>query len=640
MMQQYVYDTDTIQNISDAHMQTIKELAAQLLNNEQLWPEIDELSAKQGLCVWWFAHSLGSIDMNAKLLPRVLKAQDRTQLIMPDFQQGYITGMLQNSIENAIDHMHNVVTSGKQKLHCFSWNDLCTKLEDVPETSLEKLVCSLLMCDSRSRSTVSELCARYYDKNDNVPRYVLDILLDIHSDVLSSPNSEFHYWKKLLIKSIKIHSPGAKFILELLRIALEYSRKPCTYGSWPEILTAMLEQNKKVTWKSILRLMEESENHVKIKRLLKNRTGVLDDSVALEVIQKWTNDDMKHRPSIMASVLPNDLDTMTRWISLYHKKNKSEIALRLLNNILTGIIKGTYEEHYREKIKECEVAKKNASEGVVLDWLKGYEAELLFRLGNVLQFQMFDAFGVGKTESLEEKDGRDSLRQWLGECKGVRNMSAFLKKFDSEKDGTRRLDGNIWHGKLIKSFYSDDTFLVTYVEYKRKREGGKPIDVDIKLIDKNNPREQINIQVWEGTSETGHGIRRMMNTGIPPNVSGFDWPKEHTTLEYKIKQLPKTGQNFVINKSSDSTLSYIKSYDLLTNCICVMQVRESWVNVYHLSSFKYMKTARKIIEILGLKPVFLKDDWSSRPDGMNNLLAASYSFDPYKVHGDGGSDSG
>ncbi len=132
----------------------------------------------------------------------------------------------------------------------------------------------------------------------------------------------------------------------------------------------------------------------------------------------------------------------------------------------------------------------------------------------------------------------------------------------------------------------------------------------------------------------------MVNTGIPPDMSDFGWSKEHATLEYKINQLPKTGQNFVINKSPDTTLTYMKSYDLLTNRVCVMQVREHWVNVYHLSSFKYMETACKIIEMLRLKPVFLIDDWSSGPDGMSNLLAASYGFDPHKVYEDGAIDNG
>ncbi len=485
MMKQYVYDTNTMQSISDSHKQTIKDLAAELLNNDLLWPEIDTLSVKQGRCTWWFAHSLGSMDTNAVLLPHVLKAQDRTKSIMPDFQQGYITGMLQNSIENAIDHMHDVVASGKHKLHCFSRINLGIKIEDIPEASLEKLVRALLMCDSRSRNTALELCATYYHKSNNVPRYVRDMLLDVHSIVFSPPDIGFHYWKELLIKSIEGRTPGTQFISELLQITLKYAPQHFVDGGWPAILTAMLEQNKKATWKSILCLMEERGNPIKIKYLLKNRTGVLDDRVALEVIQKWIDKDLKHRVPIMASVLPNDIDTMTKWISLYHKKDKSEIALRLLDNILSGSIKGTYEEHYRQKIKECEAAKKNANDNVVLDWLKGYEAELLFRLGRVLQFQMFDAFEVGKTESLEEKNERDSLREWLGECTGIRNMRAFLKKFDDEKHGNRRLDGNIWHGKLIKLFYSDDTFLVSYVEYKRKKKDGKSIDADIKLIDKN-----------------------------------------------------------------------------------------------------------------------------------------------------------
>ena len=87
---------------------------------------------------------------------------------------------------------------------------------------------------------------------------------------------------------------------------------------------------------------------------------------------------------------------MTKWISLYNEKNKSEIALRLLDNILTGSVAGTREEHYRRKIREVEDAKRDNDNVVVLSWLKGYEAVLLSALAAVLMYEMCDAFGVGK----------------------------------------------------------------------------------------------------------------------------------------------------------------------------------------------------------------------------------------------------
>ena len=366
-----------------------------------------------------------------------------------------------------------------------------------------------------------------------------------------------------------------------------------------------------------------------MKYLLADLEGILDDNTALAVICKWVDGNVKYRAHTMASVLPNDLNTMTKWISLYHEKNKANIALALLDNVLTGSIEGTHEEHYRHKLDEVITAKSNTDNPVVLDWLKGYEAALLFRLGEVLQFQMFDAFGVGKIETIEEENIRDLLRQWLGNHIDIKNIDVFLHKFDNEKDGNRRLDGNVWHGELIKLFYEDGTFPIAEVEYKRKIKG-KTIDIDIKLIDQNNIKEQINIQAWYGMSKIGHGIWRTLNTGTSSDMSGFTWSDEYATLQYKINQLPKRGQNFVINRAPNTSPTLISSHNLLTNRVCVMQVRDSHVNIHYLSSFKYKKTAHRIAEILGRKSVILEDDWANGPDGMSKLTAATYGFDPHK----------
>ena len=263
IMRQYVYDTNRVQMISNSHKQTINNLAKQLFNNKQLQSEIDELSTKQNKCIWWFGYNLGSIDANAVLFPRILKAQDRTQPRMPDFQHGYIAGMLHNDIENAIASMHDVVTVKKQKLDNFSWTGLGIRLEDVQETSLKKLVCALLMCDLQSRRTALELCGRYYDKSAKVPRFVRDMLFEIHCDIFSSSGIDFYNWKNLLIKSMKEYPPSAEMVSTLLQIALKCELKYFVDDEWHSILLVMLEQNKKSTWESILNLIQKKGEYNK-----------------------------------------------------------------------------------------------------------------------------------------------------------------------------------------------------------------------------------------------------------------------------------------------------------------------------------------------------------------------------------------
>ena len=233
---------------------------------------------------------------------------------------------------------------------------------------------ALLMCDSQSRRTALQLCKRYYDGRDlSTPRFVRDMLLSVHSDVFSSPQEvEFEQWKNLLIKYVQEHSTDTNLISESLQIALKHFPKHFADGGWHSILSAMLKQNKERTWKSILQLVGKQRDMAKIRFLLQRLDGVLSDDVALAVICDWVDVDQKHRASLIAWVLPSNLDTMTKWISLYHVKNKSEIALRLLDNILTDSVVGTREEHYRLKIREVEDAKRdNDNTADVLSWVEG-----------------------------------------------------------------------------------------------------------------------------------------------------------------------------------------------------------------------------------------------------------------------------
>ena len=634
MMKLYIYGTNNSPQIDNSRMEIIKGLVEQSLNTEQLEPEITELSVKQSPHVWEFGRRLGMADTNAALFSRILEAQDRSRSIVPDFQHGYIAGMFKNDVEKAIAKIHDAVTGKGQKLYSFSWNGLGVIIRDVSEGMLEKLVNALLMCDSQSRRTALQLCKRYYDGRDlSTPRFVRDMLLSVHSDVFSSPQEvEFEQWKNLLIKYVQEHSTDTNLISESLQIALKHFPKHFADGGWHSILSAMLKQNKERTWKSILQLVGKQRDMAKIRFLLQRLDGVLSDDVALAVICDWVDVDQKHRASLIAWVLPSNLDTMTKWISLYHVKNKSEIALRLLDNILTDSVVGTREEHYRLKIREVEDAKRdNDNTADVLSWLKGYEAVLLSALAAVLMYEMCDAFGVGKTESEEERACRDLLRCWLKEHMGIKNMGTFLQKFDSEKEGERRQDGNVWHAELIRLFCENGTFVVAGVECKI--ESRENIDIDIKLIDRDNPGEEVNIQAWYGMSETGHKIRRLLHTGTVPDLSGFNWDSEHEVLKDKIDQLPELGQNFVIHGAPSMSLAHVASHDLLTEHVCVLQVYDTHVNVYYRSSFKYKTTARKIANMLRPQMVILEDGWANEPGGISSLSAATYGFDPLEPHG-------
>lgn len=636
LMKQYVY-TETITDpsqIDNSHMAMIKNLAKQSLDIERLNPKLSELSTRQSICVGEFGYALGLADTDTALLPRVLESQDRTLLIMPPFQHGYITGMFQNGIEKAVDKIHDAVTIREQKLDSFSWRSMGIKIKDVPEPSLEKLVRALLACNRHSRRAALEMCKRYYvGSNLSLPRYVRTMLLAIHADVfLTGQGIEFFYWKNLLIKWLNEHPDDTALISKSLEIALKYFPKHYAGGEWLSVLSVMLKQNKEGTWKSILRLILEQKNRIKMNSLLHGLGDVLSDGEALATIRRWVDADPKPRALVVASALPNNLDTMTKLVSLYSKKNKAEVALRLIDNVLTGSYGGAKEEHYRQKIGEVEAAKKGASD-LVLDWLRGCEAILLLRLADVLWFQMSERFGIGKTESEKEKVDRDSLRDWLEKHMDIKNMQVFLNKFDNEKDGQRRQDGNVWHAELVKLLYEDDAFTVDEVECK-KVEDGKTIDVDIKLTDKDNPDERVNIQAWDGMSRTGHGNRRMLRTGVAPDLSRFDWPDEHKDLRHKIDQLPKLGQNFVIQKTSSMSLAHVASHDLLTDSACVLQVRDTHINVYCLSSFKYKGTARKMAKMLRREPKFFEDDWASEPDGMSKMSTASYGLDPLEPHDD------
>ncbi len=609
-MQQYVYVPDAI--ATDDEIGKLKYLAQLPLDSMQL----QKLSTRNSERVRQFGCLVGQADTDTTLLFDILKVQSTT---MHSFQDGYIEGIFSNNIDSAINRICDAVAKG-QTIYAFRWfGSNGVRIKDLSVESLGKLVKALLKCDDVSQSNAQNICFLYYDKSKTpLPQFIRDILLAY--PVISYVQGSFHHWKELLVRYMKENPADTKIISKSITRAIEQTRKHITHGSeWSHILTNMLELNTKATWNAILHHMED--HRLQVWSLLRKQSGVLNNDEALSTIHAWVNKDIQKRSNMIASILPSELDTMIKWMSVCKAKDKADVALHLLLNLdadpTNGLINMSYSKKCKDKITEIEKARETTNNRNALALLAEYESHLHSCIAKVFWVERCEYFGIEYDETPDEKAYRDKLREWLDAHRNIPCMKKLIENFDDVTDGQRRHDGHVWHAELVRLFYEDGAFTVEAAESDKVDE--RYIAIDIKLLDKDNPDDIINIQAWHGMTGMGHRIRYLFDTGVNRRPYNFDWEIENKKPKKKIDKLPKQGQNFLIQKADQTALKYLTSDELLPDHVCILQVYDCGTHVYYKPSFKYKETAERLAKILGKPYKIMEGDWSKKSDWLDRM---------------------
>lgn len=603
-MQQYVYVPDAM--ATDDEIGKLKYLAQHPLD----LAELRKLSNRDTDRVDHFGYLVGRADIGATMLRDVAGAQDRVFKI-PRFQDGYINGILLNDAASAIGRICEVVAGG-QMIYNFNLN--CTRGVQLTEELLGKLTGALLKCGDMSQCAAQSKCFLFYDKSKTpLPRFIRDVLL-AYPVTRYVPESLWQ-WKNLADRYIRENPSDHEIISKVIEHTIEHARGHRRDNSeCPDVLNTALEANPSMTWNVILSHVDGKASHVKT--FLWRREGLLDNEAALSAIQEWVNKDKQRRSELMAHILPNDLNTMVKWMSVCTAKDKPSVVSWLLDNLISDFTSQSYEKHYKDRITEVEKVKSGASDRWVLALLTGYESYLYSSIAEVLRFESCEHLGIGYDETPAEKAYRDELREWLCAHKNIPHMDKLIQKFDTALNGNRRHDGNVWHADLVRLFHEDSTFTVEAAESDKEDEG--QIAIDIKLLDKNNPDDIINIQAWYGMTGMGHHLRRLINTG-KHHPYKFDWEEENKKLKKKIDKLPKQGQNFVIQKADQTALKYLTSDELLPDHVCMLQVYDCGTHVYYNPSFKYKETAVRLAKIFGRPYKIMEGDWSKKSDWLDRM---------------------
>ncbi|MYC78887.1 MAG: hypothetical protein F4W68_00005 [Cenarchaeum sp. SB0661_bin_35] len=602
-MQQYVYGPDTYAD--GAKLDQLRDLVQHPLDPA----ELGKLSNCDTDRVYQFGYLVGRADIGATMLRDVAGAQGRVFKI-PRFQDGYINGILLNDAASAVGRICEVVAGG-QMIYNFNLN--CTRGVQLTEELLGKLTEALLKCGDMSQCTAQSKCFLFYDKSKTpLPRFIRDVLL-AYPVTRYVPESLWQ-WKNLADRYIRENPSDHEIISKVIEHAIEHARGHRKDNSeCPDVLNTALEANPSMTWNVILSHVDGKASHVKT--FLWRREGLLDNEAALSAIQEWVNKNKQRRSELMARILPNDLNTMVKWMSVCTAKDKPSVVSWLRDNLISDSISQPYEKHYKDRITEVEKAKSDTSNRWVLALLTGYESCLYSSIAEVLRFESCEYLGIGYDETPDEKAYRDGLREWLYAHKNIPHMDKLIQKFDTALNGNRRHDGNIWHAELVRLFHEDGTFTVEAAESDKEE---KQIAIDIKLLDKDNPDDIINIQAWHGMTGMGHHLRRFTNTG-KHHPYKFDWEEENKKLKKKIDKLPMQGQNFLIQKADQTALKYLTSYELLPDHVCILQVYDCGTHVYYKPSFKYKETVVRLAKILGKPYKIMEGDWSKKSDWLDRM---------------------
>ena len=324
--------------------------------------------------------------------------------------------------------------------------------------------------------------------------------------------------------------------------------------------------------------------------------------------------DPKRLAPLIADVLPNDLSVVTKWMSLCEAQ-KRDVAARLLRNMDTYTGRPVDVNYWQARLDAVPAVRQEATE-LVKAWLDLYRASLRAKIGGMFWRRGNEAFKLGLVETAAEREEFDNLEAWLEDPDSeVVGRDELLRKMRNERDGERRKIGHAWHARLAKALYESNAFKSVAVEYEIS---GRDSRGDILLEDEHG--KDIHIEAWGGMTKLSHARIRMFLTGEQFDINKmgrrddedgyFKWEYVNRKLNCKVKQLPKTGRNFVIAHSPDEfPWQSMKGVDLKDNTCVIQVVLPREARVWCGDRERMGATARLVSKSLGLEYHPIDDGW-------------------------------
>ena len=401
-----------------------------------------------------------------------------------------------------------------------------------------------------------------------------------------------YLWKENILRYIKRWSVNAKDGRSLLTVALRYI-------CWEDILGAMLESEtpNRTVWESVVGVIERSTpTDVSLIRHGMSKCKECIDMDALDTLYRLAKTRRPERltPRI-ASVLPDDLGLMTRWMSLC---KRPDVARALASNAVS--VQGdqcNQIRYFEQKLEEACNVRRGAG-GMVSAWLDIYQAKLHECLSNLLEYRSNITLKLDMVESAEERTWRDELEKWL-ENSGLPGAGALLDNLRNDKHGSRRKDGYVWHAFLARRLAGSGAFGSVELEHEWK-DRSETKKVDMRLSD--DLGDDIHIEAWDGQTKQSYHVARRLILGKLDEENHFeDWPSANKKLAEKAEQLPDSGRNFVIADMPQGepmwqSMAGVKFDDSL----CVMQVAagRGIISAWCRPDYRHVETVRRMSKSL------------------------------------------
>ena len=440
------------------------------------------------------------------------------------------------------------------------------EFRDVPQDKFLKVMLAAQK-DGDTAETALDLCYRRY--RDSPPADLIKVLLKTPIALLSHSG----YWTDVALPYLGKHKISAKRDYSIL---LQAARADCL----PEIFDKLKARHAPEAWEALVLAVRDADG----RSLLEIRQGLREcrdhfDEASVKRIHCLVKTRVpKNLAWRIAAVLPDDLSVATLWMSLWNEDQKTDVAASLLENMTmyAGPPVGT--DYWQARLDETLTARHEATDPVK-SWLDLYRASLHYKIGEKLWQRGNEKFKIGLVETAAEKEEFDNLEAWLedtetmiaGKDKLLHNM-----RTDREPWGRWKI-GHVWHARLTKALYESRAFKSVEVEYEMS---GRDSRGDILLEDEHG--KDIHIEAWGGMTEPSHARIRMFLTGEQFDINKmgrrgdedgyFKWEYINWKINCKVKQLPKTGRNFVIAHSPDEfPWQSMEGVDLKDNT-CVIQV--------------------------------------------------------------------
>ena len=468
------------------------------------------------------------------------------------------------------------------------------EFRNVPE---DKFVATMRAAqkDRSTSDTALFMCWRRYSKNNPPPTDLINVLLEAPTDFQLGFRQ---HWARITRLYLDVHKISAERGSVLL---LKASRAGCL----PVIFGKLKDNLSQDVWMSLVLAVRDAKRDDRLMiglGLRKCKDNFDAESVKYIHGLVKTRNPKKLAP-LIADVLPNDLSVVTRWMSLCEAQ-KRDVAARLLRNMMMYTGPPVNVNYWQSRLDDVSVVRQEAT-NLARAWLDIYQASLYAEIGGIFWRRGNEKFKIGLVETAAEKEEFDSLEAWLEDPDSlVVGKDKLLCRIRNDKDGERRKDGHIWHTKLAKALYESNTFKSVEVEYEISGRGSQG---DILLEDEHG--RDIHIEASIGMTELAHKRNRRLLTGEWLDINRLgrrgnedaDSEREYVKLlNEKVKQLPKTGRNFVIAQCPDGEPKWqsMDGVDLKDNT-CAIQIVPPSAHVWCKDMECMGATAKLISESLG-----------------------------------------